>query len=136
MFNDDGHNKGEYSRKDYDHAQQEPEGGGRFLVWRRLLDDDLGIMDGVGEMDRFGLALVGDGEAVIRGRRRESALLGGDGEGLAIEEWTERHGRAVGHRRDGEKRVEGVCLHGEEFRAPFRDTSDLSLGTASAVAGT
>lgn len=136
MFNNGCHYEGEDGRKHKHHAQQKPNSVGRFLFWRFLADDDLRVAQCVHEMDWLGLALVGDGEAVIRGRRYESALLGGDGDGLAIEERTERHGRAVGHRRDGEERVEGVCLHSEEFRAAFRDAADLPLGAAGALTGT
>lgn len=52
-------------------------------------------MQGVLVVDWLGFGLLGDCEAVVNCRRCEGALVGGDCDGLAFEDWRKGHNGRV-----------------------------------------
>ena len=124
------------SQQHHHHTEEEPHESGRLLLrWRRFLDDDLRIVQRVGEVDGFRLCLVGDCEAVIGGRRREGALLRLDLDGLAVKQRSKGHHGGIGHGWQFDKGVDGMRLDAQQLRALLRDATDATLSAALRVAG-
>ncbi len=124
------------SQQHYHHTEEEPHESGRFLLrWRRFLDDDLRIVQRVGEVDWLLLGLVGDCEAVVGGRCREGALLRLDPDGLAVKQRSEGHHGTIDHWRKRDEGVDGVRLDGHQLGTAFRYATDVTLSVAFRVTG-
>ena len=125
------------SQQHYHHTEEEPHESGRFLLrWRRFLDDDLRIVQRVGEVDWLGFCLVGDCEAVVGGRCREGALLRLDLDGLAVKQRSQGHHGRIGQRWQSYEGVDGMRLNAQQLGASLDDATDATLGAALRVAGT
>ena len=86
-------------------------------------------------MDGLLLGLVGDCEAVVGGRCRESALLRLDLDGLAVKQRSQGHHGRIGHGWKRDEGVDGLCLNAQQLGASLDDATDATLGAALCVAG-